>query len=273
MFATAAEEVGRLLGADLVSMARYEPDRTITFITSWGTEGHFVPLGERLMLGGNNLNTIVFETGRPARIDSYCDASGAIGRVVRKGGVRSAVGAPIIVDGRVWGMMAAGTAGTVPLPADTESRLASFTELLATAIASAESRAGLGRLAEEQAALRRMATLVAREVPAEELFAAVTEEVGQLPGAESARLARYEPDGTVIAVAAWGKDEDSPGFPVGGRPAVGGETSARSCSRPAVRPVSTTTATPPGRAASASSAGIARRSGARSSSSAACGAS
>ena len=44
------------------------------------------------------------------------------------------------------------------LPADTEARLASFAELVATAIANTESRASLARLAEEQAALRRAAS-------------------------------------------------------------------------------------------------------------------
>jgi signal transduction histidine kinase len=92
------------------------------------------------MLGGNNLSTIVFETGRPARIDTYGDASGPVGLAVREGGVRLAVGTPIMVEGRLWGMMAAGSSGTEPLPADTEARLAAFTELLATAIANAEAR-------------------------------------------------------------------------------------------------------------------------------------
>ena len=67
-----------------------------------------------------------------------------------------------------------------PLPPDTEARLASFTDLVATAIANAESHAGLTRLAEEQAALRRVAMLVARCAPAEEVFAAVTEEAERL---------------------------------------------------------------------------------------------
>jgi GAF domain-containing protein len=180
VFAAAVEEVGRLLSVDLVSMGRYEPDRTMTFVTSWGRSVDFVPIGSRLTLGGKNLNTIVFETGRPARIDSYADASGPIGLAVREGGVRSAAGTPIVVDARLWGMMSAGSSGEEPLQGDTEARLASFTEPMSMAIANAESRAGLARLAEEQAALRRVATLVARGTPPEEVFAAVTEEVGQL---------------------------------------------------------------------------------------------
>jgi GAF domain-containing protein len=82
-----------------------------------------------------------------------------------------------------------------PLPADTEARLAGFTELLATAIANAESRAGLARAAEEQAALRRVATLVARGVTPEEVFAVVTEEVGRRLPVDFAgplRVQRYD---------------------------------------------------------------------------------
>ena len=143
VFSAAVEEVGRVLPVDLVSMARYEPDRAITFLTSWGTLKDFVPIGRRLPLGGKNLNTIVFETGRSARIDDYDEASGPVGLAVRAGGVRSAVGTPIVVEGHLWGMMAAGSSGTERLPPDTEARLASFTELLATAIANAEARAEL----------------------------------------------------------------------------------------------------------------------------------
>jgi signal transduction histidine kinase len=218
VFAAAVEEVGRLLPVDLVSMARYGPDRTITFITSWGRPGHFVPIGTPMMLGGKNLNTIVFESGRPARMDSYADASGPIGAAVREGGVRSAAGTPIIVEGRVWGMMAAGTSGTEPMPADTEARLTQFTELLATAIANADSRAALARLAEEQAALRRVATLVARGTRPEEVFAAVANEVGRLLSVDLANMFRYESDGALTIVASAGDR-----FPVGSRWPLGGQ--------------------------------------------------
>ncbi|MDX6702748.1 MAG: hypothetical protein QOF26_2974 [Baekduia sp.] len=221
VFAAAVEEVGRVLPVDLVSMGRYEPDRAMTFLTSWGMPGHFVPIGKRLMLGGNNLNTIVFETGRSARIDNYADASGPVGLAVREGGVRSAVGTPIIVEGRLWGMMAAGSSRTEPLAADTEARLASFTELLATAIANAESRAGLTRLAEEQAALRRVATLVARGARPEELFAAVVDEVERGFPADHVGLTRYDDDDTVTVVAISHRSADS--FPVGSRWPLGGK--------------------------------------------------
>jgi signal transduction histidine kinase len=95
------------------------------------------------MLGGKNVSTRVFETGRPARIDSYADASGPVGVIGRETGFRSAVATPIIVEGRLWGVMAAGSSREPPLPPYAEGRLAEFTELVATAIANAESRAAL----------------------------------------------------------------------------------------------------------------------------------
>jgi signal transduction histidine kinase len=99
--------------------------------------------GQNLALGGKNLATLVFETGRPARLDNFDDVSGPIGIAARGIGGGSAVGAPIVVDGRLWGVVTAGSTLERPLPPDAEARLTDFTGLLATAIANAESRAGL----------------------------------------------------------------------------------------------------------------------------------
>jgi signal transduction histidine kinase len=125
-------------------MCRYESDGTVTFVAQWGTGAARFPVGSRWPLGGHNLGTLVFETGRPARLDSYADgSSGSLGAVVREASLRSAVATPIIVDGRLWGLIAAGTIVEQPLPADTDARLASFTELMATAVANAESHTAL----------------------------------------------------------------------------------------------------------------------------------
>ena len=87
--------------------------------------------------------------------------------------MRSAVATPIIVEGRLWGAMIAGQHARRAPPPDTESRIAQFTELMATAIANAEARAEVARLADEQAALRRVATLVAEGAAPEAVFDAV----------------------------------------------------------------------------------------------------
>ncbi len=124
-------------------MGRYEPDRMLALVASWGRAGKHVRAGSRGRVGGKNLVTIVFETGRAARIDGYVDASGQLGLAAREYGIGSGVGTPIGVDGPLWGMMGVGSSQEQPLPADTEARLASFTELVVTAIANAESRAAL----------------------------------------------------------------------------------------------------------------------------------
>src|SRR4051812_7788316 len=88
--------------------------------------------------------------------------------------------------------------GQQPLPSDTEERLEKFTELVGTAIANAEGRAILTRLADEQAALRRVATLVAQGVRPDEIFAAVSDEVGRLVGTDSATVVKFDDDGEGI---------------------------------------------------------------------------
>jgi signal transduction histidine kinase len=207
----------QLLPVDYAGLARYEADGTATAVAARGTS-HF-PVGSSMALGGNNTATLVFETGRPIRIDGYAEASGPMGDTARARGVRSSVAAPIIVEGRLWGTIGAGSTGDQPLPSDTEARLADFTEMAAAAIANTESRSGLARLAQEQAALRRVATLVARGTAPEDVFAAVVDEVGQLLGAEIAGMGRYESDESLTFVADWG--ELSP-FKAGSRLMLGG---------------------------------------------------
>jgi signal transduction histidine kinase len=86
---------------------------------------------------------MVLDTGHPARIESYVDATGDPSEVARSHGLRSAVGAPILVEGRLWGVVIAGTTGDEALPPNAEERLAGFSELVATAISNATARAEL----------------------------------------------------------------------------------------------------------------------------------
>jgi signal transduction histidine kinase len=143
VFAAVTEEVGRLLSADMTNMCRYEPGNTMTFVATWANSDEGFRLGSRWPLGGQNLATLVFETGRSVRMDNYADASGPLSVAAQDTGIRSAVGSPIIVEGRLWGMMGAGSSIGETLPQDSEARLASFTQLVAMAIANAESRAEL----------------------------------------------------------------------------------------------------------------------------------
>ena|GEM_PF-1392635 len=220
VFAAATKEVGGLLAVDLAGLGRFENDGTVTILAGWRSDGGRLPVGSRAAVEDGNLSALVAATGRPARVDSPSNAARSLGALLRGAGIRSAVAVPITVQARLWGIMIAGSTGEKPLPANTEGQLADFTELLATAVANAESNAWLARLAEEQAALRRIATLVARGVPQEEVFAAVTEEVGRLLSAEYVHLIRYEPDDMATALAAFGQTEGT--LPPGTRLKLGG---------------------------------------------------
>ncbi len=213
LFRAVTKEVGRVLSAEYAHLIRYGPDNTATVLAAFGRTDDILPAGTRLKLGGKNVTTLVFETGRSARVDDYGDASGAFAAPAREHGERSSLAAPIVVEASLWGVMVVGCSEEEPLPPDTEARLTDFTELVAAAVANAESRAELARLAEEQAALRRVATLVARGTPPEEVFAAVVKEVGQLLSGVSvdyAGMARYDPDGAVTVLATGGSTDFVP---------------------------------------------------------------
>ena len=98
-------------------------------------------------LGGRNATTLVFETGRPARIervDRYADDDSRAGTpVAGSRGPRSTVGAPISVEGRIWGALQVASPREAGLPVGTEERVADFAELVATAIANADAKAQL----------------------------------------------------------------------------------------------------------------------------------
>jgi signal transduction histidine kinase len=109
---------------------------------------------------------------------------------------------PVLVDGALWGVVTVGTRGTEPLPTEVEGRLAKFTELLATAIANSEAHEQLALLADEQAALRRVATLVAEGATPHRVFDAVRREVARMFNAPLSGLLRYDGNGTVTQLAA-----------------------------------------------------------------------
>ncbi len=87
-----------------------------------------------------------------------------------------------------------------------EERLTQFTDLIGTSIANTESRDALTRLAAEQAALRRVATLVAQGAPSNDVFTAVTEELGRLAPAQLTAMSRYDSDNMFTTVAVWFQD-------------------------------------------------------------------
>jgi signal transduction histidine kinase len=140
VFEAVTRELGLLCDADLARMERYETDGTVTGVAAWSrTEGELA-VGTRIALVGVSVAALVLEAGSPVRIDTFSDALGPIADEARSLGIRSSVGCPIVVSGKLWGVIAASSRAEVPFPADTESRIGEFTELVGIAIANAEAR-------------------------------------------------------------------------------------------------------------------------------------
>ena len=126
LFAVVAEEVARVLDVPVVSVVRYEADGTATERATFSERGELFAVGTRWSLDGTSVPARVRETGQPARINDYAGLEGTIAETVRRLGIRSRVGVPITVAGRLWGAMVASSEAVEPLPADTEARLAEF---------------------------------------------------------------------------------------------------------------------------------------------------
>jgi signal transduction histidine kinase len=142
LFSAVADEVASLLDVDSALVARLDPDGVLTILAAGAVYADEFDVGERLKVEPPLAVAEVWRTGRPARADGYHQASPELrGRIARLG-VRSSVATPITVNGHLWGVVVA-SSWRGPLPAETEQRMLDFTELVATAIASAESRAEL----------------------------------------------------------------------------------------------------------------------------------
>ena len=143
LFSAVTREVGLLSGADLARMERYEVDGSVIGVAVWSRHYEQLAVGTRFTLEGASIAARVLETKGPVRVDSFAQASGPIAQEARELGIRSSVGCPIVVAGRLWGVIAASSRSDVVFPAETESQMAEFTELVATAIANAENQAEL----------------------------------------------------------------------------------------------------------------------------------
>jgi signal transduction histidine kinase len=144
VFSAVAAELARVLAVQHGSVWRYEPDGAATLLAANDEPGaKKMPVGDRFTLEGDNLAAMVLHTGRPARMDSLDEAAGSAAARIRELGIRAAVAAPIIVDGHLWGVASVASLRPEPLPPDTETRICDFADLVATAIANAETRTEL----------------------------------------------------------------------------------------------------------------------------------
>lgn len=143
VFAVVAEEVGWFANASTVQVFRYEPDKSVVRVATWGSEATELQIGARYQVGGHNVITAVLRTGQPARIDDAASITGEPAVLAGKLGFRCVVGAPIVVVDRVWGAVVATTNRAEPMAKTTEQRIAEFTELAALSISNAQAREDL----------------------------------------------------------------------------------------------------------------------------------
>jgi PAS domain S-box-containing protein len=142
VFDAVVTEMHLLLDADNTRLLRYEPGDKIAVVASRSDPAVQVPPVRLYSLEGQSVAAAVWHSGRPARLDSFEGPPGSIGEILRRLGIASAAGAPIIVEGRLWGVMVAAWQ-EAPQSPGIEERIAQFTELIATAISNAQAQADL----------------------------------------------------------------------------------------------------------------------------------
>jgi signal transduction histidine kinase len=203
IFAVVTRETALLLDARMSLLLRVESPEEAAVVAGWSRDGTPVPVGSRGVLDGRGLVGQIVRTGRPVRIEDFDEVGGAVAAQMREIGVRSGVAGPVVLGGRIWGALSAAWPEGEQIPSRAEDRVAAFAELVSYAIDNAETREDLRRLADEQAALRRIATLVARGSDPHTVFDAVCEETGRLFAATSVNLAHFTADGLNETMAGW----------------------------------------------------------------------
>jgi signal transduction histidine kinase len=144
VYQAAVAELSRGLGIDNVALLRYETEEVLVLLASRDKHGlSKMSIGERLSLDGDNVTAMILSTGAPARIDCFDGAAGRTAERLRQLGLRSAVGAPVIAGGGIWGALVIASSQTEPMPLDTEARIGDFADLVATAVSNAATRAEL----------------------------------------------------------------------------------------------------------------------------------
>ena len=195
VFATVVTEASRLLRGQAMTLSRFEGAGELVVVAScYGP----APVGDRVVFEAGTLPDRVLRRAAVVRVDDYAGERDAA--LARSYGLGAAVSAPVTVSDAVWGMLTA-TSPSQPLPPGTEDRLAQFAQLIAVAVGNSQARTAFTTLADEQAALRRIAELSARGMSADDVLRAVAVEGSRLSGVDFTTVLRFEPDGSTEIVA------------------------------------------------------------------------
>jgi len=128
-------EVGRLLAADLAVMRHYQDDGSTRLMGQWAKSAPLLATGCPPAV--ERVTELIAQTSAPQRVESQLPDT-----TTGDNTLCSAAGAPITVEGRLWGAMIVAS-GAHALPPNAVARLADFTALVAIAIANAKNRAEL----------------------------------------------------------------------------------------------------------------------------------
>jgi signal transduction histidine kinase len=192
VFGAVAAGAARLLDGQATTLTRFDGDAELVVVAAHAGPA---PVGARIAFERDTLPDRVLRTADVVRVDDYAGEPDA--ELAASFGLAAAVSAPVTVAGEVWGMLTA-TSGVGPLPHDTGPRLEQFARLVAAALGNSEARSDLRALASEQAALRRVAELVARGTSSDEVFVAVTNEASTLLGDLAVALMLYDDAGALV---------------------------------------------------------------------------
>ena len=157
--------------------------------------------GMRTSGSGDSAVQRVWRTGHPARVEDLGLLDGLWPQMAHAQGFTTSLGVPVVIRGGLWGavIVVGGPTGFSQLM---EEHLSRFAELGATAVSAADAREELRLMADEHAAVRRVAELVARGAALEEVFRAVAVETSALLGGVPSSLLRYDETDAAYVVAA-----------------------------------------------------------------------
>jgi signal transduction histidine kinase len=222
LFAAIAEELARVVDMrtgetheDMSALSRFNADASLTLVAAWGEALNYPsPIGSTWpLLDGDSANRRVYLTGRPARLEGGIPVTGAISDKLGSIKAKSSIAVPIFVDDKLWGSATIMSDRSEHLPPSTEARLADFAALASTAISSAQRREEIRRLADEQSAMRRVATLVAQQPQLSSVYECACAELLALLHLEDTMVLRFEADNRITVVGAASLTADS--IPVG----------------------------------------------------------
>ena len=143
VFAAVAAETGQVLGATSIAVARYEPDGAVAVVGTWAESrdaGQAPALGSRWPPGKDSIPVEVQRTGQAAQRGDGQQAADEMAAWAQQHGLRAAVGSPVFVEGRLWGVIIAFARGAGLRTEESRARILAFTELAAMAVANSESR-------------------------------------------------------------------------------------------------------------------------------------